>query len=151
MSLCQSTSACPPWPIPRPRSSPPSQGLAWVACLRPPHSSPYPPRGPPLAPSLLSCLEPKVLQAREPGPCRLQQEEPQAVLVGYLGAVYLGFEDQPFSVSASRWCRFLPLTFLPPSYPRSSPPTPVVFASPRSRRCLRSGAGPTRADPQDLA
>src|SRR5215204_3223757 len=87
MSFRQSTSACPPWPIPRPRSSPPSPVWAWVACLRPPHSSPYPPRGPPLAPSLVSCLEPKVLQAREPGPRRLQQEEPQAILVGHLGAV----------------------------------------------------------------
>src|SRR5215203_6607516 len=31
------------------------------------------------------------------------------------------------SVSTRRW-RFLPRTFFPPSYPRASPPTPVVLA-----------------------
>ena len=56
------------------------------------------------------------------------------------------------SVSTSRW-RFLPLTFLAPSYPLSSPPTPVVLAEcgglggVRVRYC---GAG-LRASPEPSA
>src|SRR5215211_7901323 len=48
------------------------------------------------------------------------------------------------SVSTSR-CRFLPRTFLFPSYPRCSPPTPVVFVDWESAMpALGSGSLPKR-------
>ena len=47
------------------------------------------------------------------------------------------------SVSTSRW-RFLPRTFLPPSYPRCSPPTAVVLADCESTMpALGSGSRPS--------
>jgi hypothetical protein len=56
----------------------------------------------------------------------------------------LTFRSKP-SVSTSRW-RFLPRTFLLPSYPRASPPTPVVLVVWESAMPgLDSGALPKRA------
>ena len=56
---------------------------------------------------------------------RALEQRPDPLLVDHVGCMYLCFSTKP-SVSTSK-CRFLPLTFLPPSYPRSSPPTQVVF------------------------
>src|SRR3712207_9184734 len=53
--------------------------------------------GPLLAPTFVSCVEPKVLQVRDPRTRRIEQKL-QAILVGDLCAMHLGFEDQPFCV-----------------------------------------------------
>src|SRR5215203_4875555 len=53
--------------------------------------------GPLSAPTPIASVHPQVLQARELGPRRLQQQL-DAILVVHLGAVYLGFEHQTFSI-----------------------------------------------------
>ena len=50
--------------------------------------------------------------------------------------MYLGFKHHTPSVSTSKW-RFLPLSFLAPSY-RRTPPTLVVFTYPECRGLRRS-------------
>lgn len=65
-------------------------------------------------------------EARETGARCESEHELDAVAVRDARALWtLAMSTKPW-VSTSR-CRFLPLTFLAPSYPRSFPPTPVVL------------------------
>ena len=90
------------------------------------------------------CIEPQVRKARDLRARRLQQQ-PQSVSVGDLGTVDLGFEHQSLRIHQER--RFLPRTFFPPSYPRASPPTPVVLAD-CDRLPLRWAVGSPQLHPQ---
>jgi hypothetical protein len=57
---------------------------------------------------------------------RPPQQRLYPLVIHHLGAVDLRLESTKHSVS-TMMCRLRPLTFLPPSKPRSSPPTALVF------------------------
>src|SRR5215217_5239262 len=65
-----------------------------------------------------------MLEARKLYLCPLK-EHLNPVPIHELAACTLASSTKP-CVSTSKW-RFLPFTFLPPSYPRCSPPTPVLL------------------------
>src|SRR4051794_16668017 len=82
----------------------------------------------PVRPLVLSAVTRIQPQMREAGKAlvRLAQQRLDALVVHDLGAVDLRLESTKPSVSTRMW-RLRPLTFLPPSKPRCSPPTAVLF------------------------
>ena len=81
-------------------------------------------------------------EARQATPGRFKQA-PYAVPVRDLGAVDAGFDHQPLGIHEDVALR-LPRTFLRPSKPLCSPPTPLVFTDCESTMpALGSGSGPS--------